>query len=688
MKRRIIAVFVITAIMIAALPFFTGPTAEASPGDFSVNHEPFEWLGKTHEEMNRITGGYSEHDFAGREIFKYGNYWFAFNDGSETGNTPANVTNRFYCSLGDIITGIGGSTKITELDNLFGQPVDMIELSETSGGGSGYAYIYEYGGTQISVFVDDIADGADIPSNVNVTVVLTADRFSLSSQAGQYSFERPAGGTVVTPEKVREITDARSANRVIDDAITTMTDEQRKSGDALDNAALFVERAMRRGASRTMPQGPCVIRLSLLTELTDTADRIRENANATLSEENIGLLRDLRTGVTFFINERENMSVEFPDDISGIGFDNITIESDFVSVTLPNGSINTGSGIEIKNLGSGDETGSREQTRQNSPFTLFGIDFLRLWSIVVVFVILFTWSILYIFNHRLRAWVVPAFSVLAISINIATYLLGGGAATIGMGSQRITDTVEVIMSEGMQATISLPASEAEKDTLVLLNADGVPQLSKYNPVTGTIDASINESGVYQLKEFTVDFSDIEQKDMQMREAITQLASRNIMTGNVEGAFNPDDPITRAEFISAAIRVFDMLDTDAVSSFNDISRSDWYYAAVATAEQEGLIGGFDDNTFRGNANIPKDLMVVVTANLLAGQMGYLVPSDIEAELARYLDRDEIERWSENGAALATQSNVLIYRIDGLFAPKTTMTRGDAAVVLYKVFNKVW
>jgi hypothetical protein len=70
------------------------------------------------------------------------------------------------------------------------------------------------------------------------------------------------------------------------------------------------------------------------------------------------------------------------------------------------------------------------------------------------------------------------------------------------------------------------------------------------------------------------------------------------------------------------------------------------------------------------------------------MGYLIPSDIEAELARYADRAEIEPWSEDKIALATQSNILIYRIDGLFAPKSTMTRGDAAIVLYRVFNKVW
>jgi hypothetical protein len=87
-------------------------------------------------------------------------------------------------------------------------------------------------------------------------------------------------------------------------------------------------------------------------------------------------------------------------------------------------------------------------------------------------------------------------------------------------------------------------------------------------------------------------------------------------------------------------------------------------------------------------MPKDQMTVIAANTLVEQMGYIVPTDIEPILARYLDRDEIERWAEGGVALATASNVLIFRVDSLFAPNSVMTRGDAAIVLYRLFNRVW
>jgi len=510
--------------------------------------------------------------------------------------------------------------------------------------------------------------------------------FTSPDQAGLYEHERPAAGNrnIVNPDRIRRVVSPETASRIIDEVITSLTPEQRVSGDALDETALFVERAVRRGAQHTVSRGSCIIRNDMLSHLAEDAAGIRENANTTLRQEDVTLLRDIRTGATIISEERENLRVEFPDDISDIQLDSVTIEADFVSVTLANDVIHADSELEIRNLKYDEDSERSGESRRIGLFTF--------WSIGVIILALAIWFICSKLNYRLPSWLMPAICGVALGVNIFTFMFGIGFGQrdsfTGLSRERITDTIEVIMSEGMNATISLPATEAEKDKLVLLNEDGMPQLSKYNPVTGTIDTSINDSGVYILKEFTVDYNDIEDKSEMMKEAISALASRNIMTGNVEGAFSPDDPITRAEFISAAVRVFDMLDHDAVSSFTDISRSDWYYSAVATAEQENILSGFETGTFNGNSRIEKDRMVVVTANMLVGQMGYLVPADIEAVLARYPDRAEIERWSEDGVALTTQSNVLIYRTDGLFAPKSTMTRGDAAILLYRVFNRIW
>ena len=174
----------------------------------------------------------------------------------------------------------------------------------------------------------------------------------------------------------------------------------------------------------------------------------------------------------------------------------------------------------------------------------------------------------------------------------------------------------------------------------------------------------------------------------MQDAILRLASRGIMRGTAYGYFYPDAPISRGDLVTAIVMAFDLLDLNASSTFTDIGPTDWYFRAIATAEQEGLISGFPDGTFRGNIDIPKDQLTVISANTLIERMGYFVPADIEAYLAAFIDRYEIAYWSEGGIALATQANVIIRRVDSRFAPQSSMTRGDAAIVLDRVFSRVW
>jgi len=323
----------------------------------------------------------------------------------------------------------------------------------------------------------------------------------------------------------------------------------------------------------------------------------------------------------------------------------------------------------------------------------------NLWSLFVIFVLLTIWLIVYSFNERLRGWVVPTFAVLAIAINLGLIIhrisreetnqyMAEHDTQHAYQYPTTTNTVEVAMTEGMRATVSLPTNGHDPEFMVVVNEYGEIQHSRYNPVTETIDARIRTSGTYTLVENEISFTDIEDKSQLMQNAIRQLTSRGIMQGTIEGYFHPSDPISRTDVVATVIMAFDMLDFDAYTTFTDVSPHAWYYLAIATAEQENLVAGFEDSTFRGQMYIPKDQLVVLSANTLIEQMGYHVPGDIEYFLSDFLDRDELARWSEDGIALSTAANVLIHRVDSMFAPTSTMTRGDAAIILYRVFSRVW
>ena len=548
---------------------------------------------------------------------------------------------------------------------------------------------------------------------------------------GQYIHTHAPGYITFTPNPagLALVTDPVTAQLQIQQVTTQLALQQDASGHSvsgheLNNFTLHIDNLMRRGTTQyVMHHGRFYAHE--LRQSTNVADEIRHIAEGVLDSSDIGLLRSLRTNINFVSHEGNAINASFPDDVSAIDFDNITIESDIAAVTLNRENIPLGGEISVSPAGTRAESSvddwpvNENETTSDTNVSIdnrfrAAIDTItdfssplavltNLWSLVVIVILLVIWLIVAAFKERLRRWVVPTFAVIAIAVNFGLVMLNvdvSEAPAHGNGMQYAendrdhnetqdhTGAVEVTMSDGMRATLSLPINGANPDFLVVVNENDEIQHSRFNPVTGNIDARIRTGGVYTLRENQVSFNDISGVSQQAQHAIRQLTSREIMRGAAEGYFNPNDPITRTEVAATIVMAFDMLDQSAQSSFSDLDTLQWYYLAIATAEQAGLIAGFEGGVFRGYLDIPKDQLVVMAANTLMERMGYHAPADIESILERFLDRPQLATWSEDGIALASASNVLIYRADSLFAPQSTMTRGDAAVVLYRVFSRVW
>lgn len=64
----------------------------------------------------------------------------------------------------------------------------------------------------------------------------------------------------------------------------------------------------------------------------------------------------------------------------------------------------------------------------------------------------------------------------------------------------------------------------------------------------------------------------------------------------------------------------------------------------------------------------------------------MPSNPSSYLTRY--KDGVVDWAQKEVALATKENLVVYRTDGTFKGSSGMTRGDAAIVVYRLFQKIW
>jgi hypothetical protein len=86
------------------------------------------------------------------------------------------------------------------------------------------------------------------------------------------------------------------------------------------------------------------------------------------------------------------------------------------------------------------------------------------------------------------------------------------------------------------------------------------------------------------------------------QAVSYLASIDIITGYEDGTFRPDQKITRAEFVTILSR-FEMSEPGELGRFSDAA-GHWAESAISAAAELGWTDGYPDGTFRPNALITR------------------------------------------------------------------------------------
>lgn len=108
---------------------------------------------------------------------------------------------------------------------------------------------------------------------------------------------------------------------------------------------------------------------------------------------------------------------------------------------------------------------------------------------------------------------------------------------------------------------------------------------------------------------TNSYSDVP-ADLWCNNAISTLSNMGIIDGFQDGTFRPYAKITRAQFAKMAVGFFDAAEKEYRGYFVDVPENAWYTAYVESAVREGLIQGFEDETFRPNVNITRAQACVI------------------------------------------------------------------------------
>lgn len=160
-----------------------------------------------------------------------------------------------------------------------------------------------------------------------------------------------------------------------------------------------------------------------------------------------------------------------------------------------------------------------------------------------------------------------------------------------------------------------------------------------------------------------------------KENIESLKELGIVNGYDDGTFRPDNPITRAEFITIINRAANIEPVEYGDKFTDVKKSDWYANDISAASNSeiGYIKGYVDGTMRPNNFITRFEAAVAISRLLK--------LDGESEIA-FIDKDSMPSWAKEYVGATASAGYFSGYKDNSFRGNEYITRAETSTFVYR------
>lgn len=166
-----------------------------------------------------------------------------------------------------------------------------------------------------------------------------------------------------------------------------------------------------------------------------------------------------------------------------------------------------------------------------------------------------------------------------------------------------------------------------------------------------------------------------------QKAVCMLWRQDIVDGRETHYFEPEEDVTRAEFLKMILlnAGYSPYSIDSADEYTDVNEEDWYYKYVTYATRRGFVEGYEDGTFRPNEPINRAEAIVMVMRVSGQEWWHYSRRDVH-----FWDVDTDE-WYSYAIALAWEDGIVggNYR-NRNFRPEDDMSRAEAATVIRRVW----
>lgn len=174
------------------------------------------------------------------------------------------------------------------------------------------------------------------------------------------------------------------------------------------------------------------------------------------------------------------------------------------------------------------------------------------------------------------------------------------------------------------------------------------------------------------------FEDVENTDW-FYTYVLDLKNENIIDGDEKNRFNPNNYVTREEFVKMIVNAAGIELAVNGEGFIDVNSSAWYAPYVYAAKNIGIVTGTSANTFGVGAPISRQDMSVIINNIIG------IDADISTNRDMFKDDASISSYAYEAVYSMKALGILNGYESGEFNPRGQLTRAEAAKVIAMVMD---
>ncbi len=163
------------------------------------------------------------------------------------------------------------------------------------------------------------------------------------------------------------------------------------------------------------------------------------------------------------------------------------------------------------------------------------------------------------------------------------------------------------------------------------------------------------------------------------EAMQAAVDNGLIQGKGNSKIEPQAMLTRAEAATIINRAFGATVKADISSYTDVSKSDWYYDEFAKAVNMDTIVGTGDGKINPEGNITREEIFAVMARAL------VLSGGSNSSLAQFSDASLVSNWAEAHVRALVANGYINGNADGTLNPKGNITREEFAQMMHNIFK---